>query len=161
MTCWFWIYPSGFGQDVICPKRLQNLINLKRKGLTLKWFEKSANLEFWWLKKLFPPWPQVHCSVKKIGTVISPISPPLSSYKTECDWLTLPNNVHAKNDIRIEKRICKDYNSGTPSPSSPAYSVHRGLYLCNWNLAGHSPPPKYTISDHAGNPTLCLDCCKD
>lgn len=91
--------------------------------------------------------------------MISPVTP---SVRLLCNWgvcgrLTLPNNVHDKTDIRIEKRICEAYNSGTPSPSSPQYSVHRGLYLCNWNSSGHSPPPKYTISNHTGNPTLCPD----
>lgn len=73
-----------------------------------------------------------------------------------CSRLTLPNNVHDKNDIRIEKRICEDSNHGTPSPLIS--TALRSLRIISLRLkrSRTSPPPppqKNTILHHAGSPT--------
>lgn len=60
--------------------------------------------------------------------------------------LTLPNNVHAENDIRIEKRICKDSNGGTPSPFISTVLGSLRIISLQLKLSGtHSAPKNVQI----------------
>lgn len=52
----------------------------------------------------------------------------------------ITEQTHTKNDVKIGKRICDDYNSGTPPhpahPSPSHTSIHPGLHLFRLKLGG-------------------------